>query len=300
MIKSETPGLSVVLAVDGNPRFLAKWLAAVDRQRDPSVQVIAVGVNAPDAEVQRCSPWVEWIVLDEEALVPNLWAHGIRSASNEIVVTTTAWFVPEANWLANIRHAHSESGAAGVGGIVDPPPDSDARSWATYFLRYSDLRLLRPGAVTEIAADNASYRRDDLVAWDEHLAEGFWEPDFHRHLARRGGHLVFRPDIRVRLEGSPETARFCRQRFHHGLQFGRSRAVAEGRWRRVLRIVTAPLIPAVILAKLLQRVRRDGRHGFLFLRSLPLLTVFIVSWSAGEMLGYVSLSGVRSGGLEGV
>jgi len=295
----EKSSLSVVLAVDGKPRSLEKCLVAIDKQRDKSVQVVAVAVPAPDREVQKRFPWVEWMVLDEEALVPILWAQGIRMACNEIVVTTTARFVPEVSWLDNIRKAHSEGGAAGVGGCVDPPLDTDTRTWATYFLRYSNLQLLRSGPVAEIAADNASYRRDDLVAWGKHLGDGFWEPDFHRHLARQGGHLIFRKDIRVRLAESSGAARFCVQRFHHGRQFGKSRAAAGGLRRRAYRIVTAPLIPVVILTKLLLRVLRGGRYGLRFLQALPLLLLFVMSWSAGEMVGYLSLAEVNSGGLEG-
>jgi hypothetical protein len=58
-----------------------------------------------------------------------------------------------------------------------------------------------------------------------------------------------------------------------------------GRLERALRLLTAPLIPAVFLAKIFRRVIGDGRYLGVFLPSLPILAGYLLFWAAGETCG---------------
>ena len=188
-----------------------------------------------------------------------------------------------------MREAHARLDSAGIGGPIEAPRGGSAVAWATYFLRYSNyFNYGREQKVDEIAADNASYKREGLEAHRDAISEGFWEPDFHRALFAEGKTLTFVPQIRVRLATSFGFGRFCAQRLHHGRQFGATRVRRVGAGLRLARIVSSPHIPAVLLAKVLARVVRSGRDLGPFFLSLPVLLAFILAWTAGEVWGYLN------------
>jgi hypothetical protein len=50
----------------------------------------------------------------------------------------------------------------------------------------------------------------------------------------------------------------------------------------------SPVLPAVLLARMAANVARKGRLGGAFMRALPLTAMLTVSWSLGELVGYLS------------
>ena len=84
--------------------------------------------------------------------------------------------------------------------------------------------------------------------------------------------------VRERLGG------MLRQRFRHGREFGESR-VTRHRESRVRLLLSAPLVPLVLVARIGQRVRTSGRHGPRFVAALPWLFILAVAWAAGEVAG---------------
>ena len=54
------------------------------------------------------------------------------------------------------------------------------------------------------------------------------------------------------------------------------------------RVLLAPLIPFVFLAKIAGRIARSRRDFAAFLYSLPVLTVFVIAWALGETWGYLA------------
>jgi len=140
--------------------------------------------------------------------------------------------------------------------------------------------------VHEIAGENASYKRASLAAHRGAIADGFWEPDFHALLRAEGKTLSFVPAIRV-TQGAPFGIRcFCMQRFRHGRHFGRMRLRGSSAPARIARVFTSPLIPAVLLAKIFGRVVVNRQYFGRLLLSFPLLFVFVVAWTLGEVFGY--------------
>ncbi len=164
-----------------------------------------------------------------------------------------------------------------------------AETSATYFLRYSGyLHLDSEQRVHDLAADNASYRRDALASHPEWRRDGFWEQDFHRRLEAEGRPLWWLPQIRVAQRRSFGFRKFLKQRFHHGLRFGRERVGRRGASFRVAAAVASPAVPAILFSKILARVVRSRRDWGAFLTALPILVCFIGAWSLGEAAGYVT------------
>jgi hypothetical protein len=279
--------VSVVIAAWPDLDGLTECLASLASQQDAATEIVVVGGTSFSTEIRVRFPWVRWVEGSPRMLVPHLWSVGINSSRGKIVAITTARFVPAHDWLENICEAHKRLASPGIGGAIDPPCGGGAKDWATYFLRYSAyLKYTREQIVDEIAGENASYERESLVAHREAITDGFWEPDFHRLLRAEGKTLSFVPAIQV-TQSVPFGVRcFCVQRFQHGRQFGQMRLRGSSAPMRIARVVTSPLIPAVLLAKIFGRVVASRRYFGRLLFSLPLLFVFVVAWTLGELIGY--------------
>jgi glycosyltransferase involved in cell wall biosynthesis len=281
------PETSVVIAAWPDLKGLTQCLQSLAEQRDREEEVIVASPADFSEELRVRFPWVRWLQASPDRLIPHLWSKGIKNARGNVVAITTAHFVPASDWLQCIREAHNGFAAAGIGGAIDPPRGGTATDWATYFLRYSDyLKVTRNRVASEIAGDNASYKRDSLSAHHEAISDSFWESDFHRLLQAEGKTLMLVPAIRVRQCASFSIRRFVVQRLQHGRQFGQSRRQREAGAVRWARIIASPLIPLVFLAKIVRRVMASGRDYGPFLFSLPVLVVFIAAWTLGEVWGY--------------
>ena len=78
--------------------------------------------------------------------------------------------------------------------------------------------------VEEIAADNAVYRRSDILQHQDLLQKGYWEPSFHARFRAAGWSLALEPRLRVVHRNRYNARQFLGQRFAHGREFGHARA----------------------------------------------------------------------------
>ena len=281
--------VSVVIATGPEKEGLTACLEALEPQRQDGTEVFVVTDRSYPAEVHARFPWVTWARADASDLVPQRWAHGFGLARNDVVALTTAQFAPASSWLAVVRDSHGRLDCPAIGGPIDPPEAGGALGWATYFLRYSGYLACRDeGEVADLAGDNASYKREAVVALNGALRDGLWEQELHRLFRGKGHVLRWVPAMRVRQQGDVAFLAFMRQRFRHGLRFGRTRMKGKGWPMRLPAIALSPLIPLIFSAKITARVLRSGEHLGPFLRSLPVLAAFLLAWSAGEACGYLS------------
>jgi hypothetical protein len=281
--------LSVVVAAWPDSRGLIECLQSICSQSDDRTEVILVSLSHASSEITNRFPRVRWLTAPVGSMIPHLWSLGMDVAEGSIVAITTTHFEPAADWIARVGQAHARLEAAGIGGRIAPPRGGGAASWATYFLRYSNyLGCIHEQAVSEIAGDNASYKREALVAHRAAWHDGFWEPEFHRLLRADGKTLAFVPGIRVTQRASFSIGSFCRQRFAHGRRFGQARVRSTHLLMRLARVVTSPLIPVAVLGKILWRVGRSGCHFGALLRCLPVLILFVFAWTLGETWGYLT------------
>jgi len=285
--KSNANSLSIVIAVWRDLAGLSQCLESLDDQCDTDVEVIVVSTEPIPVEISARFSQTQWCELAAEALIPMLWARGMSLATGELIAITTSQFRPAADWVAQIRAAHDRLSAPAIGGAIDPPEGRGATAWATYFLRYSQyLRYRDEQVVDELAADNASYKRGILSP--DALHHGFWELEFHRQLQAAGEFLVYVSRIRVRQQASYGFWGFVSQRLRHGRKFGRDRARTWGLARRAAYLCAFPLIPIILLGKIVTRIGRGGRYFGQLAAALPVLCCFIAAWALGEAWGYLS------------
>jgi len=293
-MKTDRLSLSVVVASHNAHASIEVCLSALAAQHPVEEAEIIVVDNSTDGTteiIRQQFPHVRLVVSPPSVLIPELWAIGIRQTKGDIVALTTAHCVPAKDWLSCIRQAH-ESPAAAVGGAIENLKSASVVDWAVYLCRYSRYMLpLQESFVSEIAGDNASYKRAYLDRYPHTWRQGFWEPTVHAEFRRVGLPLLLAPSIVVCHMKSFGLWSFIRQRFQHGIRFGQWRASHLVGVQRIVYRVCFPVIPFLLLARIGRQVLAKRRHRRQFLVSLPLLVLFLLSWAAGEVTG--SLRGLE-------
>ena len=282
--------LSIVVACNDADAAIATCLSSIQAQAEDGVAEIIVVDNSRDGAtriIDNDFGDVQVVTAPESLLVPQLWAQGAKLASGEVVAFTTAHFFPDEHWVREIlRHHRSEYAA--VGGAIENAEPSAPTQWAVYFCRYANYMLpFGPALVRQVPGDNASYKRWVLEEYAGLIEDGFWETTVNDQLSKDGHTLLMTPRVRVDHGPSFGLWAFCRQRLTHGRVFGAERAAATSSGRRLLYLAASPMIPIVFLGKIARAVFRKRRHRRAFLVSLPALSLFVLCWSFGEILGFV-------------
>ncbi len=284
------PQISVVVASQNARGTIVECLSALLSQaRTFSVELIIVDSSSDETTVliREQFPHVVLLALPPGALIPELWKVGIEHSTATIVAITTAHFIPAPDWLQQILKAH-EAAAPAIGGAIENDEAGRVVDWAVYFCRYSPYMLpFSEGAASEIAGDNASYKRESLDRCRQAWRTGFWEPEVHAEMKKAGERLLLAPSIIVRHKHSFGWWGFMQQRFQHGIQFGGDRAARFSVSRRVLYSVLSPAIPFIFLMRIVRQLLVKQRHWGKFVQALPILVLFLSAWTLGELVGYV-------------
>lgn len=282
------PRLSIVVPVEHSAANLPAMLQRLAGAPPGEVEIILChAADHPDDRTEVESvPAARWLACAPGSRIPDMWRDGILVAHGEYVALLTAHCVPSERWLAALRSLDLPSGVAAIGGYFVNAADASALDWAIYLLRYAPFS--RPAALRvadNVAADNAVYRRDAILACEDLLPRGFWELEYHRRFAARGLRLLLSPDLPVEHRNRYSAAEFAEQRRVHGFHFGRDRARRLGRLGRLAYFLASPAIPVVLLAKVIARARRYGWLGHVRPAVLFSLAAMCVNWGLGEARG---------------
>ncbi len=77
-----------------------------------------------------------------------------------------------------------------------------------------------------------------------------------------------------------------KERLVWGRSYAATRSKLMGRLRRLVLAGLSPLLPAILLWRMMKNVAQKRRCMGQFLKVLPLTVALTVSWSFGEFLGY--------------
>lgn len=289
-INPKSPKLSIVLASQNARNSVADCLQTLENQgKSADIEIIVVDNSTDDTAeiIKRDFPNVNLINAAKDKLIPELWGIGIKQSTSEFVALTTTHFVPSENWIAETLLAN-EADYAGIGGAIENDANANIVSWAVYFCRYSPYMLpFNEVEVEDFAADNASYKRRDLEIVKDAMHDGFWENFVHQKMRKADMKLLKTPGIVVYHRDSFTFSGFMNQRFHHGKQFGNTRAANMSLGKRLVYVALSPSIPFLYLYRITKRVFTKKRNIGKFILALPILSLFLLSWSAGEFSGYL-------------
>ena len=302
-----SPVLSVVVAIvsdtTGRPdvRHLDPCLDALMKQaRGPRLEVIVPyhPAVARIDEMQRKYPRVRFIeVRDLRTYLgkggsrehhDELRARGLAAATGEIVALIEDHGIAAPDWSARVAKAHRESFAA-IGGAIENGIDRPL-NWAVYFCDFLRYQNPVPGGESSIASDaNVSYKRRALESVRPVWVEIFHESAVNEALRARGERIALAPAIvlrqnrlGLRLGGA------LAERFVWGRSYAATRARLVNTPKRALWAVFSPALPALMMARMSVLAWRKGRTRAAFLRAFPLTLALAVSWSFGELTGYLT------------
>jgi hypothetical protein len=208
----------------------------------------------------------------------------------DIVAVTEDHCVPAAGWLAEIIAGFEGQGddVAAVGGAVINGVTETSFDWATFICEYGVFSPPVPeGPSSLVPGMNVAYRRSALLSVDrERLTSGFWETTVHPLLIERGQKLISRNGMKLYHCKKFSVGLFFAQRhiysrYYAGLRFPRA-AVAK----RAAAAAASLILPPILLLRLIQAAMAKGLAGQM-LKSLPMLTILVIVWVAGEIQGYL-------------
>ncbi len=226
--------------------------------------------------------------VDGARSVPQLRAHGIRAARGRFVAITEDHCDFSPGWPEALAAALDDPAVAVAGGAVDNGRRGSIADWAIYFSRYASLMPPLPaGPATALPGNNACYRRELLESHRALYDKGFWEHEFHQHLASQGLKLWQVPGAVVVHRKPYRFGAYCALRFRHGRCFG-GMIREGGRFGDVAaRVLASPLTPFRLLLRSARAVAARGAYRRQYTLALPLLLVCYAAWTAGEVRGYL-------------
>lgn len=288
----QEPALSVVVASYNAKRTIQRCLRSLLRQEtDEDYEVIVVDSSTYcTAElIEEEFPEARLYRFSERKFCGDARNIGVSVATSDIIALTDADCTTARTWVDHILKAH-QSPYLAIGGAIANAEPSGLVSWAAYFCEFSRwMPGSEPRWLDDIAGANMSYKRQAFHKCGSFL-EGTYcsDSDFHWRLGRDGHRLRFVPQIVVSHHSIENLREFLQHEFVHGRCFARVRSQGQGfsRLRRLPYLLLSPIIPLKILLKTVSNNITNRVYLLHFLKALPLVALGVVSWSAGELVGY--------------
>jgi GT2 family glycosyltransferase len=308
MSASTSPVLSIVVGIvsdttEAVPRsdLLADCLEALAQQVDPPPYEIivphlehvegleAVKARFPDVRFLPMPDVVARVGGREHHDV--LRARGLAAGRGDLVGLLEDHARPDPRWAANVEAAHRQSHAA-VGGAIENAVDR-ALNWAVYYCDFGRYQNPVPAGDAQSASDaNVTYKRSELErvrsVWDR----TFNEIVVNDALKSAGKTIVLDPEVIVyQNRRGLSLGAAVRERFSWGRSYAATRRAMLTAPQRLAYAALSPVLPAVLLMRMARTSWRRGSFAT-FGRALPLIGMLLVTWSAGEGVGY--LLGVKT------
>ncbi|MBI1745722.1 MAG: glycosyltransferase [Acidobacteria bacterium] len=290
------PTLSVVVASDRAGGRLLECVAALLAQGGPDPMQIIVADCSGDGlvgEIGNPTGAVEVVRFSQRVPWPTLLAAGLQRARGDFVAILEARCVPQIGWAGALRHALRQSNTV-VGGVVEFEGRAKLVDWAAYFCDYG--QFMRPwptGTVRELPGNNCAFPRVLLEKYPEYTQPGFWKTFFLWQVQEREGvRLLAVPAMAVGYRREFRSSfEFLARRFHHARCFGAMRRARLSSTQRrrytLLAPLLPPLLPPLLLWRTFRKVWPKARYRLRLIRSLPLIGLAGVVWTAGEWLGHM-------------
>jgi hypothetical protein len=215
-------------------------------------------------------------------------AVGLGLARGRLIAMTEDQVVPAPDWVSQILAVHERLPYAVIGGSIDNAIDHPLH-WATYYCDHGRYGSPLPPADAEYVSDlNISYKREAIESTRDVWCEAYSETTLHWTLRDRGETLRLDPSLKVHKHRSPiKYWQAVRQRAEWGRVFAETR-VANSRMRqRLFFAALSPLLPALLLTRVIKHMLRQRRTIGQISKALPLAAVLLIGWALGEFVGYI-------------
>lgn len=213
-------------------------------------------------------------------------SRGLAAATGDVIGIVEDRGVPTPDWAATVARLQEALPHAVIGGAVQNASDR-LLNWAVYFCDFG--RYARPfaaGARDWVTDVNVSYKRRAIDATSILWRDRYHEPVVHRAIQQAGDTLYLTPEFAVFQMREPRPLRvLLDERLQWGRLFAYTRIKTESVARRFTYLLAAPLIPVVLFVRQ-ARLQQTKGNLMKFVKASPLVALLLLTWSAGEAIGY--------------
>ena len=285
------PQVSVAIVAISSARCTAACLDAIEAQEGAAEFETLVSYDPAFEGYDELAiryPWVRFVRPAEGATPGQIASLAMRDARGEYILMTEDHCIPAPNWVAEMAGAYRE-GMAAVGGRVEAFPGGGPFDVAFYlvdFFKYGNP--LQSGESETVTIANVLYRKSYLGQIEEVWRDGFLEPEVNAALRARFGKLQLHAPSETRMNRRVSLYDGCRERYAFGRLFGAARVQHISWAMRFFFVLTSPLLPVILFARMLRRALLSAERFRGFCYALVPLVAMLVFWSWGEWLGYVT------------
>ncbi len=298
-VKLDFVKLSIVIASLHSPAALENCLESIFANDFllHEIEIIAVDccLKEKTAVCADQYPAVNFIHFPVKTPLPILLGAAIARSKGEIITITDSSCLVAGDWVSSILRAH-EADSPVIGGSVEMSGNGNLTNWAAYFCDYAQFLPSAPRDVVRVVpGNNLSIKRRFLNQKTGFDGIEFWKTEWCGNLQANGISLISEPEIRVRWEKDYRFGTFIAGRFHKGRCFAGRRAAHCSILTRLFYAAGSFLLPFVFLFRTLAPVFGKKRFLIKLLLSLPIIVAAVITWSAGEAIGYIAGAGKSCG-----
>jgi len=284
------PSVSVIMSTQDAGSDVSKCLDSLASQtflQEIEIIVADCSTDGTDRLIATQYPDVRLLHFTKPLTTPQLLKRALQEARGGVVVVTDHHCRFPSDWLEKLRQDHQGEFDV-IGGAVEYAGPNTLVSWACYFADYGPFMLPASHRTTSVLAGNhVSYKRSLIEESLDSMPDGFWKVFFHWDLDRQGIRCLFDPDLVVTCVQSEPFWGFLWRYYLNGLYFAAMRCRRISLAARCWHIVTTPALPPLLLYRRLDAVWRRNKNRATLVLTVPLLATFVVSWSVGELTGYI-------------
>jgi len=280
--------LSVVVPSVNGLGDLVGCIAALEAQSDVRPEILVVDRLGEEvrAEVARRFPNAKVIPVPRDTTIPRMREIAFAAATGDAVAVIEDHVIVPRGWARALLDARRETGAV-VGGSIDNAARSSVVDWAAFLCEYSHcITPLPSGPTSALPGNNVIYDRALLQRYRDTIAAGKWENHLHDAMHRDGVPMVLRPEIGVGHKKHYTVGEYLSQRFLYARSYAGERVKGMPLAKRLSYGAAAFALPPLLMYRTVTRVLAKRRYRMQLLLSIPLLVLFIASWTAGEIVGY--------------
>ena len=286
-------GLDILVAAPAAASHLSECLAALEKElsatrgESSAVTLTVARAGSPPPEAAGRFPHARWIACDAGASLPALYGKALGETAGTWIAFLDSDCAVREGWL---KAALTLCLAPEIifGGAVEPGHLKSQSAWAAYFCDYGAfLPPLPPATASAVAGNNLLLRRSALSQAAAYAAPQFWKTLFVDSLATQGVRSLNAPELLVRYEKNLPGRVWLRRRFDNGRCFAAMR-LAHASWsHRLSRVLATPLVPPILLVRLLHDIWPRGRYRAELVGALAWIALGLAAWAAGECAGFI-------------
>ena len=283
------PLVSVVIpSINGRP-YITECLDALTRQdADVRHEIIVLDCcdQATRDEIERrFGAAVQLVPFEQRLSIPKLRSLGLERARGAMVAVLDDHCMVGPSFLGAVERGF-HAGHPVLGGPVDNGATERWIDWAVFLFEYGRfMPPLEAGPVDGIAGGCAVYQRELLERVSDELGDEVWESFLHERMKQEGIEFYCDPDLLVHHKMEFGFWHFMGQRYHFSRSFAGMRLKTAPLLKRLLFAAITPAVPLLMLRRVAGVLWPKRSHRGTFVRSLPLIGAFLLSYAWGEAVG---------------